>query len=96
MSNLVHADVFFFITGIAVIVFASACLVLVIYLIVISREVKRIVQIVRHQVEGIGEDVEWFRGTVKKWSWAMPDWKSLFGGKSKSSSSKRKSSRDEE
>ncbi|MFH1246642.1 MAG: hypothetical protein V1489_02625 [Candidatus Liptonbacteria bacterium] len=64
MNTLVYADLFFFITAIAVIVFASACLVLVIYLILISRDIWFIIKLVRGQAAAIHNDIEKIRASI--------------------------------
>jgi hypothetical protein len=83
MNTLVHADLFFFITSIAVIVFASACLVLVIYLIIVARDVMFIVRMIKNQAISMRDDIEHFRASIRNIS--VKDWiRSFTGGVRKS------------
>jgi predicted PurR-regulated permease PerM len=54
MNEVVHADIFFFITSIAVVVLTIALLVLIYYAIVIARQVKGLVE----RVEQVEKDIE--------------------------------------
>jgi hypothetical protein len=66
MQTLIHADVFFFITTIAVVVLAAAFLVASIYLIVILRDIRELSRIIRKEGEEIAEDVNRLRQEMRQ------------------------------
>lgn len=67
MESLVRADIFFFITGVAVIVFASALVVLAVYLILISRDIRYILKIMRGHAEALHGGIERLKDVMKGW-----------------------------
>ena len=89
MESLIHADIFFFITGVAVIVFACVSVVLVIYLVIISRDIRHIVRMVKTRAEELNEDVGRLRSVVATGGWSIFEWIQAFRNK-KATSGKRK------
>lgn len=76
METLIHADIFFFVTTILVIVLAILVAVLVYYAIRISRSIFSITETVRKESEHVAEDIAAFRQKIKDDSDRM----SGFGG----------------
>lgn len=66
MDTLIHADIFFFVTTIAVVVVAAVFTVALIYLIKILRDVKEVTQKVREEASMIHEDIQNLRAEIKK------------------------------
>jgi predicted membrane protein len=66
MSTLIHADIFFFITTIAVILITLAMVVALIYVIFILRNIFRLSKTVEDETHRIISDVEELRSDVKK------------------------------
>ncbi len=66
MSNLVHADIFFFITSIAVMLLASIFAVALVYMVFIVRDVRAIVARIRRASESLEGDLDALRSQVKQ------------------------------
>lgn len=66
MNELIHADIFFFITSIAVVVITAALLVFLYHAIVIARDVRAIVSRALRVEKEIETDVEKVRTTLKE------------------------------
>jgi hypothetical protein len=66
MDTLIHADIFFFITTIAVVVGAILVSVILIYLIMIFRDLKSISSTVKQETELIAMDIDEAREHIKK------------------------------
>ena len=66
MDTLIHADIFFFVTTIAVMVVAAAFTVVLIYLVKVLRDVKSITEQVREEAVLFREDVKDLRGEIRK------------------------------
>lgn len=66
VTELMHADVFFFITAIAVIVLSVGAAVVLYYVIGIVRDVRAITEKVRTASDGLERDFEDLRATLKK------------------------------
>ncbi|MFA6094428.1 MAG: hypothetical protein WC757_00885 [Candidatus Paceibacterota bacterium] len=66
MNSLIHADIFFFITTIALIAFSIIGVVALIYIIKILVDARFIVRAFRGEVEGIIVDIKDFRSKVKE------------------------------
>jgi MFS superfamily sulfate permease-like transporter len=64
-TSIVKADIFFFVTTIAVVVLTLILSIIMIYLISILRYVKHISQIAKDQAEVISDDIDDLRGTIK-------------------------------
>lgn len=80
MNELVKADIFFFITSIAVVVASVVLTVAFIYLIQILRDVRYITKRVRRESDEIIEDVHEARNFIKKEVQQALDIKELIGG----------------
>lgn len=65
MDTLIHADIFFFVTTIAVIVVAMALAIALVYLVRILNDVKRIAEQVREETVLFREDIRDLRGQVR-------------------------------
>ncbi len=65
MEQIVHADIFFFITSIAVVVVGCATLVFICFLISFMREARKAVRTVRRMTEKLEADVDILRENVK-------------------------------
>lgn len=61
MSEVLHANVFFFITGIAVIVFTSLLCVVLFHSIKILQSIRRIMLRIEHTTNTFGDDIERIR-----------------------------------
>jgi len=66
MDTLIHADIFFFVTTIAVVVIAIIFIVALIYLIVILRRIRDIAEQVREETVLFREDIHGLRESVKR------------------------------
>lgn len=66
MDELLHANIFFFITSIAVIVVTVFLVVLLHHLIQIARDAREITNMVKEESTEIAEDLEELRDTIKK------------------------------
>jgi uncharacterized protein YoxC len=56
-NSFLHADIFFFITTIAVVIFSVLLVIALIYLVKILRDVRKVVHTVEEEVEQIKGDV---------------------------------------
>lgn len=65
MDTLIHADVFFFVTTIAVVVVATVLTIVLLYLVKILRNVKRITEQVHEETVLFREDLRDLRGQVR-------------------------------
>src|SRR5581483_622493 len=65
MNDLIHADVFFFITSIAVIVLGLGMAVAMFYVVAILRDLREIVGKVRRASDHIEQDFEELRSQIK-------------------------------
>ena len=66
MDTLVHADIFFFITSIAVILLTLLFIVLLAYGVKIVRTISKIAETIRQESENVVEDIAELRGKVKE------------------------------
>ncbi len=66
MNTLIHADIFFYVTTIVVILLAVLVSILIFFLIKISRNVSEIVKKVKKESDNIVEDVSSFREKIKE------------------------------
>lgn len=66
MENLIKADIFFFITTIAVVVFSIFGAILLFYGIKIARDIQKIAEIARRESEEIIKDIDDARGAFKQ------------------------------
>lgn len=65
MNTLIHADIFFFVTTIAVVVVGLALTVLIIYLIKVFRNVREITDAVREETALLRKDIADLRTEVR-------------------------------
>lgn len=68
MNETLHANIFFFITSVAVVVVTLMSLVILWYVIVILKEIRAIVSRVRKASENLERDIDFLRGEVKSTS----------------------------
>ena len=65
MSTLIHADIFFFVTTIAVVLIASLFIVVIIYVVRILNDLHYISGVVRKETDLIAADIEEMREDMK-------------------------------
>lgn len=78
MDTLMHADIFFFVTTIAVVLVAIVFTIALIYLIVILKRVRDIAEQVREETILFREDVHQLRDQVKRTGFQAKAFFSLF------------------
>jgi Na+-transporting NADH:ubiquinone oxidoreductase subunit NqrC len=66
MQTLIHADIFFFITTIAVIVVALVAVIVLIYTVFILKDIRDLSRTIKKEGEEIIQDVHVFREEVKE------------------------------
>jgi hypothetical protein len=66
MDTLIHADIFFFVTTIVVVVLGIALLIALIYLIQALRKIRNIVEQVREETVLFREDVKDLRSSIRR------------------------------
>ena len=66
MSNLIQADIFFFITSFSVVVFSFLMIVIFYYVIRILRDIKHISRIAKEESEIISDELSEFRINIKR------------------------------
>jgi hypothetical protein len=66
MDSFVKADVFFFITGLAVFFVTVGLLLIIFYVLRIIKELHKIVSLVRVNLEGFDRDISFFKENVIK------------------------------
>jgi len=92
MDTLVHADIFFFITSIAVVIGGLLIAIILIYGILIFRDLLAISNEVKREAELIGMDIDQAREHIKKqgakYSSMFDFLKGIFMGKFRSSKKK--------
>jgi hypothetical protein len=94
MDTLIHADIFFFVTTIAVVVVGIALTVLIVYLVKVLRSVRKITDMVGDETVLLRHDISDLRSEIRargaRAVGAM-DWFERFFGEAKKSRSKKKS-----
>jgi len=88
MATLIHADIFFFVTTIAVVVVAILFVAIIIYVLAILNDLHYISGVVRKETNLLAEDLEDIRERVKRegaLSLFMNLFTGLFGGRGKRS-----------
>ena len=65
MSELLHADIFFFITAVVVIIIGVGSAIVLYYLVLILRDIRAITKKVRSATDVIGEDLTELHTTLK-------------------------------
>ena len=66
MKSLIHADIFFFITSIAVIALTAILVVVLVYLIQILRDVKDVSRVVKKETRDLAGDISDLRFKAKR------------------------------
>jgi hypothetical protein len=66
MDTLIQADIFFFITSIAVIVLTLLLIVLIVYGVKIARTISSITETIKKESENVVDDIAELRGRVKE------------------------------
>ncbi len=66
MTEVVHADIFFFITSLAVMLVTAGMLVLLYYLIPVARDIRDIVAKIRRAGESVEKDFDALRVNVRE------------------------------
>lgn len=92
MDTLIHADVFFFVTAIAVVVVGFVLAVGGVYLILILRDLRYIIGRAREESDQIVQDIHDLRATVReegvRLKMLIEGFRNLFGGEKKRSKRK--------
>lgn len=88
MSTLIHADIFFFVTTIAVVLIGLLFIVVIIYVVRILNDMRYISGVVRKETDILAEDLEGFRDKVKSEGFA-PSFFSFIAGLFKQARGKR-------
>ena len=66
MNTLIHADIFFFVTTVVVIIVGIALTIALIYLAIVLSDIKEITKQVKEEAILFREDVGQLRGDIKK------------------------------
>lgn len=66
MGTLIHADIFFFVTTISVVLITSLSLVVIIYVVRILNDFRYISGVVRRKTDMLAEDLDEIRNEVKR------------------------------
>ena len=78
MDTLIHADIFFFVTTIAVIVVTIAFTVALVYLIKVLMDIKEISEQVRQETVLFREDLQGLRSEIKQKGFQVKSFVSFF------------------
>ena len=93
MNTLIHADIFFFVTTIAVVVVGAALTVLIVYLVGVLRNAKKISEEFRAETVLLRQDLADLRAEVRRRgaeAGSAMDWMGRFMGIKKKPRSKKK------
>jgi len=66
MQTLIHADIFFFVTTIAVVLVTLAVVIVLVYIAFILKDIRELSRTIKKEGEEIIEDVRTFRQEVKE------------------------------
>ena len=80
MDTFVHADIFFFITSIAVVLVTAILVVVLIYLIRILRDAKAVTKKVKEETVLISEDIDELRTKTRKEGVKLKNFMEFFSG----------------
>ncbi len=87
MQEIIHADIFFFVTTVALIVIGILLLVAILYGISILNDVKYITRRIRHESEEVIQDLHLLRNHIKdeglKWATVSAIFGRFFGRRKK-------------
>ncbi len=88
MENLIHADIFFFISTIALVLISIGIVISLVYVIRILRNVSEVSDKVKEESSEILSDMKELRGTIKqegfKMGYVVRFFKNMFGRKTRS------------
>ncbi len=96
MNEILHANIFFFIASIGVVVFTLFICVILYHIIKLLRSIRNIVERVDAGSEVIAEDVSQLRAYVTQGSFVSHIMSFVFGKGARSASKTRKKSTDEQ
>lgn len=65
MESIIKADIFFFITGIAIVVFTIGMIIAMVYIICILNDMKRISKTILKESDKFAGDIDSLRETIK-------------------------------
>lgn len=65
MNTLIHADIFFFITSIAVVIFAIGTIIVFYYIVRLMKDVKYIAEKIRLESDHVTEDIAAIRERIR-------------------------------
>lgn len=65
MENIIKADIFFFITGIAVVIFTIGMIVAMVYIIRILNDMKRVSKTILKESDKFASDIDSLRETIE-------------------------------
>lgn len=85
METLIHADIFFFISTIALVIISIGVAIALIFVILILKNLHRLSETVRIEAGNLAEDIENLRAKAHGFSWAIAFklFKSLFTNRHK-------------
>ena len=96
MNEVLHANIFFFISSIATVLFTILLCFALYHIIKILRSIRRIVERVEHGSEVLAEDIEHVRSFVLEGSLISQILRFFVGGAARRKNSRRRSRDDEE
>jgi hypothetical protein len=88
MSNLIHADVFFFVSTILLSLLVIVFIIVLVYLIRVLREARSVARLVREEAERLAGDLEAMREKIRTESFSLGNVFSLVVGFLKSKKKK--------
>lgn len=80
MDSFIHADIFFFITSIAVVLVTAILVVALIYLIRILRDAKAVTGKVKEEAKLISEDIDGLRAKTRQEGVKLKNFVDFFSG----------------
>lgn len=66
METLIHADIFFFITTVFVVIVGTGIALVIAHCLPILKNIRRISEIAKNEAEKLAQDIEGIRSTVKE------------------------------
>lgn len=90
MDSFIHADIFFFITSVAVVLVTALVVIILVYLVRILRDAKSVTNKVKEETELISEDINELRAKTKKEGVKFKNFLNFFRGFSGEKSSRRR------
>jgi uncharacterized protein YoxC len=71
MATLIHADIFFFVTTVAVIVIGIAFTIVLLYIANVLRQLRDVIKEVKEETVLVREDLGRFRSNVRQEGWKV-------------------------